>query len=82
MARNHRLLCSGIRNLANFVNAYNFGRRLKTLKGLTPYEAICKFWTKEPKRFRLHPLHQMPALNILARSIRISPSIRPVDRRM
>jgi len=26
------------------VAAYNFGRRLKTLKGLTPYEAICKAW--------------------------------------
>jgi transposase InsO family protein len=29
-------------HLADFVNAYNFGRRLKTLKGLTPYEHICK----------------------------------------
>ncbi|ESX29528.1 hypothetical protein X765_15230, partial [Mesorhizobium sp. LSHC440B00] len=28
--------------------AYNFGRRLKTLKGLTPFEYICKIWTKEP----------------------------------
>jgi hypothetical protein len=30
------------RHLTGFVNAYNFGRRLKTLKGLTLYEAICK----------------------------------------
>ena len=51
------------RHLADFVNAYNFGRRLKTLKGLTPYEAICKTWTIEPKRFTLNPLHQMPRLN-------------------
>jgi transposase-like protein len=29
-------------HLADFVSAYNFGRRLKTLKGLTPYEYICK----------------------------------------
>ncbi len=29
-------------HLADFVNAYNFGRRLRTLKGLMPYEAICK----------------------------------------
>ncbi|MBY5775033.1 IS481 family transposase, partial [Rhizobium leguminosarum] len=42
---------------------YNFGRRLKTLKGLTPYEFICKQWTKEPERFRLDPTHQMPGLN-------------------
>jgi len=51
------------RHLDDFVNAYNFGRRLKTLKGLTPYEAICKTWTGEPKRFTLDPLHQMPGLN-------------------
>lgn len=29
-------------HLTDAVAAYNFGRRLKTLKGLTPYEAICK----------------------------------------
>jgi transposase InsO family protein len=50
-------------HLADFINAYNFGRRLKTLKGFTPYEAICKQWTSEPKRFRLDPTHQMPGLN-------------------
>jgi hypothetical protein len=50
-------------HLADFVSAYNFGRRLKTLKGLTPYEFICKSWTKDPGRFRLNPLHQMPGLN-------------------
>ena len=46
-----------------FINAYNYARRLKTLKGLTPYEYICKIWTKEPERFRLDPIHQMPGLN-------------------
>jgi len=50
-------------HLADFVSAYNFGRRLKTLKGLTPYEFICKSWTSEPDRFILNPLHQMPGLN-------------------
>jgi len=50
-------------HLADFVNAHNFGRRLKTLKGLTPYEAICKAWTAERKQFTLDPLHQMPGLN-------------------
>ena len=29
-------------HLGNFVDAYNFARRLNTLKGLTPYEFICK----------------------------------------
>jgi transposase InsO family protein len=28
------------RHLADFIAAYNFARRLKTLKGLTPYEFI------------------------------------------
>jgi transposase InsO family protein len=51
-------------HLTDFINAYNFGRRLKTLKGLTPYEAICKSWTTEPQRSNLNPTHQMPGLNI------------------
>ena len=51
------------RHLDTFVAAYNFGRRLKTLKGLTPYEFICKAWQTEPDRFTLNPLHQMPGLN-------------------
>jgi transposase InsO family protein len=51
------------RHLLDFVNAYNFGRRLKTLKGLTPYEFICKAWTSQPERFILNPLQQMPGLN-------------------
>jgi transposase InsO family protein len=51
------------RHLADFVLAYNFGRRLKTLKGLTPYEHICKCWTNQPERFTLNPIHQMPGLN-------------------
>ena len=50
-------------HLADFINAYNFGRRLKTLKGLTPYEFIAKCWTSEPERFRLNPIHQMPGPN-------------------
>ena len=30
------------RHLRDFIDAYNFGRRLKTLNGLTPYEFIYK----------------------------------------
>lgn len=50
-------------HLTDFIAAYNYGRRLKTLKGLTPYEYICKIWTAEPERFSLDPIHQMPGLN-------------------
>ena len=57
-------------HLSDFIAAYNFARRLKTLKGLTPYEFICKLWTSESKRFKLNPLHQMPGLNNLGLSPR------------
>ncbi len=50
-------------HLADFMAAYNFARRLKTINGLTPYEYICKIWTSEPDRFILDPIHQMPGLN-------------------
>lgn len=50
-------------HLGDFLDAYNFARRLKTLAGLTPYEFICKTWTSEPERFILDPTHQMPGLN-------------------
>jgi hypothetical protein len=51
-------------HLSDFMAAYNFARRLKTLRGLTPDEAICKLWTHDPDRFTLDPIHQMPGLNI------------------
>jgi transposase InsO family protein len=50
-------------HLNDFIAAYNFARRLKTLKGLTPYEFICKCWTNDPSSFTLDPIHQMPGLN-------------------
>jgi len=46
------------RHFADFVSAYNFGRRLKTL---TPYEFICKACASQPTT---NPLQQMPGLNI------------------
>ncbi|MBP0110881.1 hypothetical protein JWS04_07210 [Bradyrhizobium vignae] len=47
--------------LADFAD--NYARRLKTLKGLTLYEYICKCWTSQPERFTLNTLQQMPGLN-------------------
>ena len=44
-------------HLDDFLDAYNFAKRLKTLKGLTPFEFICKAWTKEPDRFSFDPIH-------------------------
>ena len=51
------------RHLNDFLAAYNFARRLKTLHGLTPYEQICKTWTNQPERFIVDPTHQMSGLN-------------------
>jgi transposase InsO family protein len=50
-------------HLADFMDAYNFARRPKTLCGLTSYEYICKIWTSEPDRFIPYPTHQMLGLN-------------------
>ncbi len=51
-------------HLQLFVDAYNYARRLKTLRGLTPYEFICKTWTEQPTRFRVDPTHLTPGPNI------------------
>jgi len=52
-------------HLYNFLNAYNFAKRLKTLKGLTPYEYIIKCWQNDPEYFIVNPLHHTLGLNIL-----------------
>ena len=49
--------------LHDFIDAYNYGRWLTTLKGLTPFEYMCKMWIIKPERFSLNPTHQMPGLN-------------------
>jgi len=51
-------------HLATFLNAYNFAKRLKSLRGLTPFERICQLWTAQPERFRLSPFHHTVGLNI------------------
>jgi transposase InsO family protein len=50
-------------HLATFLAAYNFARRLKTLRGLTPHEYICKCWTEKPDQFTVNPAHHKPGLN-------------------
>ena len=44
-------------HLRTFLAAYNFAKRLETLRGFTPYEFVCASWQKEPSRFRLDPRH-------------------------
>ena len=52
--------------LADFLAACNFGRRLKTLGGLTPHDYISKVWTSEPERFIIDPIRQLPGPNTQA----------------
>jgi transposase InsO family protein len=51
-------------HLQLFWEAYTYARRLKTLRGLTPYEFICKTWTDQPHRFRVNPTHLTLGPNI------------------
>jgi hypothetical protein len=51
-------------HLYTFLMAYNFAKRLKTLKGLTPYVYICGCWQQEPERFISNPHHHTLGLNI------------------
>ena len=47
-------------HLYNFLNAYNFARRLKTLRRLTPYQYIIKCWQNEPERLpSINPTYNM-----------------------
>jgi hypothetical protein len=50
-------------HLTTFLEAYNFATRLKSLRGLTPFERICQLWTEQPERFRLNPFHHTPGMN-------------------
>ena len=51
-------------HLKVFLDAYNFAKRLKTLKGLTPFEYICKLWTEQPHTYNVNPIHHMAGPNI------------------
>jgi transposase InsO family protein len=50
-------------HLQLFLTAYNFAKRLKSLKGLTAYEFIIKCWQTEQKCFKLNPHHHTLGLN-------------------
>lgn len=50
-------------HLHTFLLAYNFAKRLKTLKGLTPYEYTRKIWANDPERFNVNPFQHNVGLN-------------------
>jgi len=57
----HEDLCT---HLSDFVSAYDFARRQKTLESLSPCKFIREVWTKEPSQFILNPPQKMPGLTI------------------
>lgn len=46
----------------DFISAYNYGRRPKTLRGFIPYGHISIIWQSEPERFMLNSHYQMSGL--------------------
>jgi transposase InsO family protein len=50
-------------HVSDVVGTYNHARRLKPLNGLTPFEDICKIWTREPEKVMVNPTHHKPGLN-------------------
>jgi transposase InsO family protein len=51
-------------HLQLFLDAYNHARRLKSLRGLTPYAFICKTWIEQPAKFTSDPTHYTLEPNI------------------
>jgi transposase InsO family protein len=49
-------------HLYDFVSAYNFAKRLKTLKGLTSHEYIVKKWQIQPQKFTINPFQHTAGL--------------------
>ena len=50
-------------HLQLFIDAYNHGRRLKTLRGLTPYGYVARIWTEDPGRFKTDPYRHTSGLS-------------------
>lgn len=47
-------------HLQTFLVAYNYAKRRKRLKGLTPHEFICAEWRKNPTIFNRDPTLDLP----------------------
>jgi transposase-like protein len=50
-------------HLHDFLMAYNFSKKLKSLKFLTPYEKIVKTWDENKSLFKSNPYHYLMGLN-------------------
>ncbi len=50
-------------HLHAYLMAYNFAKRLKSLKGKTPWQFIINEWRTHPEYFNINPNHFFPGLN-------------------
>lgn len=50
-------------HLQAYLIAYNFAKRLKAIKGETPWQFVLNQWTTHPQYFILNPNHFLLALN-------------------
>lgn len=50
-------------HLHSYLMVYNFAKRLKRLKGQTPWQFILNEWTLHPEYFIVNPNHYSPGLN-------------------
>lgn len=51
------------RHVHDFLMAYNFAKKLRALRGLTPYEMIIESWKKDPSGFHHNPIHYLVGRN-------------------
>ncbi|MCP3659306.1 MAG: transposase [Bacteroidetes bacterium] len=51
-------------HLDRFLNAYNYARPLKTLKGSTPYEKVLLYLSSEKGESKINPIYKSPGPNI------------------
>lgn len=51
-------------HVASFLDAYNFGKRLNSLAGLSPFQFICSSFQNQPDPFISNPHHLSAGLNI------------------
>ena len=51
-------------HLQSIIDAYNFGKRLKALKGLKVFDYVNICWNEEPDKFKTNPLHLFARLYI------------------
>ena len=62
-------------HLHAYLMAYNFAKRLKAIKGKTPWQFVLNQWTAHPEYFLANPNHFLVGLNIYLTNYFFAPAI-------